>query len=76
MSVFVDLRFLNLHLGASFADLVNRHKARTASPLSLCRFIKNHKISTATASIAIRAIRQVSANLNFPLPCGGGQGGG
>ena len=39
--------FFNLPLDKHSADLVNRHKARTPSPLSLCRFTKNYESHTA-----------------------------
>ncbi|MGX3011126.1 hypothetical protein ACWIUD_06145 [Helicobacter sp. 23-1044] len=37
--------------GNHFADLANRHKARTQSPLSLCRFAKSYESTTAITSI-------------------------
>ncbi|MGX2972794.1 MBOAT family O-acyltransferase, partial [Helicobacter sp. T3_23-1059] len=43
----------NLSLGIHSADLLNRHKARTQSPLSLCRFSKNHESNTANTSIVL-----------------------
>ena len=68
MSIFVILRSFNLYLGASFADLMNRHKARTPSSLSLCQFIKNRKTSTATTLIAIcctNLLRNKTQNKNL-----------
>ncbi|MGX3011190.1 hypothetical protein ACWIUD_06480 [Helicobacter sp. 23-1044] len=47
----------NLFWGNHFADLVNRHKARTQSPLSLCRFTKNCESTTAITSIVIALTR-------------------
>ena len=41
----------NSFLGNHSADLVNRHKARTPSPLSLCRFTKNYASTTAIPSV-------------------------
>lgn len=45
----------NLPLGIHSADLANRHKARTPSPLSLCRFAKNYESNTANTSIVLNA---------------------
>ena len=39
--------FFNSPLDKHSADLANRHKARTPSPLSLCRFTKNYESHTA-----------------------------
>ena len=58
----------NLSLGIHSADLLNRHKARTQSPLSLCRFSKNHESNTANTSIVCKN----AESKNFPIPCGGG----
>ena len=52
----------NLSLGIHSADLVNRHKARTPSPLSLCRFTKNYESNTANTSIVIRNANQSAKN--------------
>ena len=41
----------NSPLGLHSADLANRHKARTQSPLSLCRFTKNHESQTENPSV-------------------------
>ncbi|MGX3011021.1 penicillin-binding protein 1C [Helicobacter sp. 23-1044] len=58
---FADLKYMfggNLSLescnsfsGNHSADLANRHKARTQSPLSLCRFTKNYESTTAIPSV-------------------------
>ena len=53
-------------LGNSFSgnhsvDLANRHKARTQSPLSLCRFTKNYESTTAIPSVVD------SANLELKI---------
>ncbi|MGX3009978.1 MBOAT family O-acyltransferase [Helicobacter sp. 23-1044] len=58
----------NLSLGIHSVDLANRHKARTQSPLSLCRFAKNYESNTANTSIVCKN----AEFKNFPLPCGGG----
>ncbi|MGX3010573.1 ATP-dependent DNA helicase RecG [Helicobacter sp. 23-1044] len=44
----------NSSLGNHFADLANRHKARTQSPLSLCRFAKNYESTTANTRIILK----------------------
>ncbi|MGX3010655.1 hypothetical protein ACWIUD_03685 [Helicobacter sp. 23-1044] len=49
--------------GNHFADLANRHKARTQSPLSLCRFAKNYESTTAITSIVICVANQI---IKFP----------
>ena len=41
----------NSFSGNHSADLANRHKARTQSPLSLCRFAKNYESTTAIPSV-------------------------
>ena len=41
----------NSPLDLHSADLANRHKARTQSPLSLCRFTKNHESQTENPSV-------------------------
>ena len=43
--------FGNSFSGNHSADLANRHKARTQSPLSLCRFTKNYESTTAIPSV-------------------------
>ena len=50
----------NLFWGNHSADLANRHKARTQSPLSLCRFTKNYESTTAITSIVIRKANQIA----------------
>ena len=55
----------NLFWGNHSADLANCHKARTQSPLSLCRFAKNYESTTAITSIVFHAIRRFGTNLNF-----------
>ena len=51
----------NSFSGNHSADLANRHKARTQSPLSLCRFTKNYESHTAITSIVIALSRNQSA---------------
>ncbi|MGX3011107.1 hypothetical protein ACWIUD_06035 [Helicobacter sp. 23-1044] len=58
----------NLSLGIHFADLANRHKARTQSPLSLCRFAKNYKSNTANTSIVASLRSQNKAKPKFLYP--------
>ena len=41
----------NSPLDLHSADLANRHKARTQSPLSLCQFTKNHESQTENPSV-------------------------
>ena len=41
----------NSFSGNHSADLANRHKARTQSPLSLCRFTKSYESTTAIPSV-------------------------
>ena len=53
----------NSSLGIHSADLANRHKARTQSPLSLCRFAKNYESNTANTSIVCNAESETSPSL-------------
>ena len=46
----------NSPLGLHSADLANRHKARTQSPLSLCQFTKNHESQTENPSVVDSAL--------------------
>ena len=48
----------NSPLDLHSADLANRHKARTQSPLSLCPFTKNHESQTENPSVVDSAIPQ------------------
>ena len=68
------IRFaFNLFWGNHSADLANRHKARTQSPLSLCRFTKNYESTTAITSIVFHAIRRFDTNLKFSSLRGSGK---
>ena len=52
----------NLSLELHSADLANRHKARTQSPLSLCRFTKNHESQTENPSVVDSASQNLGEN--------------
>ena len=56
----IDSIYFNSPLGLHSADLVNRHKARTPSPLSLCRFTKNHESQTENPSVVDSAFAESS----------------
>ena len=57
----LSLDFGNSFSGNHSADLVNRHKARTQSPLSLCRFTKSYESTTAIPSVVDSANRTKNA---------------
>ena len=50
----------NSSLELHSADLANRHKARTQSPLSLCPFTKNHESQTENPSVVDSASAESS----------------
>ena len=52
----------NLSLELHSADLANRHKARTQSPLSLCPFTKNHESQTENPSVVDSASQNLGEN--------------
>ena len=52
----------NSSLGLHSADLANRHKARTQSPLSLCQFTKNHESQTENPSVVDSASQNLGEN--------------
>ena len=52
----------NSPLDLHSADLANRHKARTQSPLSLCRFTKNHESQTENPSVVDSAKQNLIKN--------------
>ena len=54
----------NSPLGLHSADLANRHKARTQSPLSLCPFTKNHESQTENPSVVDSAESAESSEKN------------
>ena len=52
----------NSPLDLHSADLANRHKARTQSPLSLCQFTKNHESQTENPSVVDSASQNLGEN--------------